>query len=316
MKICVTGGSGFIGSHLVQKLLEKGYDVSVLDLRKPVQDVEWIQKDVREDLGSVFADYTYVFHLAALANARKSSEDPVLCYDMNVKGTLNVLNAALKGDVERVLVASSSWVCGAQEGDMVNEKSPFQLEHINTIYGGAKIGQELLCFSFYSEYKGPKYTVFRYGIPYGERMWRGLVVRAFMEMAERAGILSIMGDGKQFREFMYVGDLADAHLHALKPDRREQDLQPHGRPPHHDRGDRQGGRQALPGQDRLHPPGAGRAQDQARPQLAGRERARLGAEDDARGRHPALRRMVAHAHRRAEARRVLVLIAPFRRPVL
>lgn len=217
MKICVTGGSGFIGSHLVQKLLDQGYDVSVLDLRKPVQDVEWIKKDVREDLCSVFADYTYVFHLAALANARKSSEDPILCYDMNVKGTLNVLNAALKGDVERVLVASSSWVCGAQEGETVNEKSPFQLEHINTIYGGAKIGQELLCFSFYSEYKGPKYTIFRYGIPYGERMWRGLVVRAFMEMAERAGILSIMGDGKQFREFMYVGDLADAHLHALKP---------------------------------------------------------------------------------------------------
>jgi len=217
MKICVTGGSGFIGSHLVHKLLENGYDVSVLDLRKPVQDVEWIKKDVREDLGSVFADTTYVYHLAALANARKSSEDPILCYDMNVKGTLNVLNAALKGDVERVLVASSSWVCGAQEGDTVNEKSPFQLEHINTIYGAAKIGQELLCFSFYSEYKGPKYTVFRYGIPYGERMWRGLVVRAFMEMAERAGILSIMGDGKQFREFMYVGDLADAHLHALKP---------------------------------------------------------------------------------------------------
>jgi UDP-glucose 4-epimerase len=217
MKICVTGGSGFIGSHLVQKLLDKGYDVSVLDLRKPVQDVEWIRKDVREDLGSVFADYTYVFHLAALANARKSSEDPILCYDMNVKGTLNVLNAALKGDVERVLVASSSWVCGAQEGDMVNEMSPFHLDHINTIYGGAKIGQELLCFSFFSEYKGPKYTVFRYGIPYGERMWRGLVVRAFMEMAERAGILSIMGDGKQFREFMYVGDLVDAHLLALKP---------------------------------------------------------------------------------------------------
>jgi len=217
MKICVTGGSGFIGSHLVQKLLDKGYDVSVLDLRKPVQDVEWIKKDVREDLGNLFSNYSFVFHLAALANARKSSEDPRLCHDMNIKGTLNVLNAALSGNVERVLLASSSWVCGAQEGDMVNEKSPFQLDNINTIYGASKIGQELLCFSFFSEYKGPKYTVFRYGIPYGERMWRGLVVRAFMEMAERIGELSIMGDGKQFREFMYVGDLVDAHLLALKP---------------------------------------------------------------------------------------------------
>lgn len=217
MKICVTGGSGFIGSHLVQKLLDKGYDVSVLDLRKPVQDVEWLRKDIRDDLGNIFSNFNLVFHLAALANARKSSEDPKLCHDINIKGTLNVLNAALKGDVERVLLASSSWVCGAQEGDVVNEKSPFHLDNINTIYGASKIGQELLCFSFYSEYKGPKYTVFRYGIPYGERMWRGLVVRAFMEMAERTGVLSIMGDGKQFREFMYVGDLAEGHLHALKP---------------------------------------------------------------------------------------------------
>jgi len=217
MKICVTGGSGFIGSHLVQKLLDKGYDVSVLDLRKPVQDVEWLRKDIRDDLGNIFSDFNFVFHLAALANARKSSEDPKLCYDINIRGTLNVLNAALKGDVERVLLASSSWVCGAQEGDVVNEMSPFHLDNINTIYGASKIGQELLCFSFYSEYKGPKYTIFRYGIPYGERMWRGLVVRAFMEMAERMGVLSIMGDGKQFREFMYVGDLAEGHLHALKP---------------------------------------------------------------------------------------------------
>jgi len=217
MKICVTGGSGFIGSHLVQKLLDKGYDVSVLDLRKPVQDVEWIKKDIRDDLGNVFSDFNFVFHLAALANARKSSEDPKLCHELNIRGTLNVLNAALTGDVERVLLASSSWVCGAQEGDVVNEMSPFRLDHINTIYGASKIGQELLCFSFYSEYKGPKYTVFRYGIPYGERMWRGLVVRAFMEMAEKMRVVSIMGDGKQFREFMYVGDLAEGQLHALKP---------------------------------------------------------------------------------------------------
>jgi len=217
MKILVTGGSGFIGSHLVQKLLDRGYEVSVLDLRPPVQDVPWIQKDIREDLGNVLDHFTFVYHLAALANARKSSESPSLCFDMNVKGTLNVLNAALKSNVDRVLLASSSWVCGAQDGDMVNEKSPFHLEQINTIYGASKISQEMLCFSFFSEYRGPRYTVFRYGIPYGERMWRGLVVRAFMEMAERMNMLSIMGDGKQFREFMYVGDLAEGQVHALKP---------------------------------------------------------------------------------------------------
>lgn len=217
MKILVTGGSGFIGSHLVQKLLDEGFNVSVLDLRKPVQDVEWIKKDTREDLGNAFSDFDFVFHLAALANARKSSEDSRLCFEINVIGTLNVLKAALKGDVERVLLASSSWVSGAQEGDIVNEKSSFNLEQINTLYGSSKISQELLCYSFQSEYKGPKYTIFRYGIPYGERMWKGLVVRAFMDMAEKTGIISIMGDGKQFREFLYVGDLCEGQVLALKP---------------------------------------------------------------------------------------------------
>ncbi|MBN1274204.1 MAG: NAD-dependent epimerase/dehydratase family protein [Candidatus Aminicenantes bacterium] len=217
MNILVTGGSGFIGSHLVQRLLDEGYNVSVLDLRKPVQDVEWIKKDIREDLGNSFTKFDMIFHLAALANARKSSEDALLCHNINIMGTLNVLKAALKGDVERVLLASSSWVSGAQEGEIVNEKSPFNLDNINTIYGASKIGQELLCFSFHSEYKGPKYTIFRYGIPYGERMWKGLVVRAFMDMAEKTKIISIMGDGKQFREFLYVGDLCDGQVQAMKP---------------------------------------------------------------------------------------------------
>ncbi len=217
MKILVTGGAGFIGSHLVHKLNDEGYDVSVLDLRKPSQDVRWIKRDIREDLETLFSDFHVVFHLAALANARRSSEDPCLCFETNIKGTLNVLRAALKGGVERLFLASSTWVSGAQDGDIVNEKSPFHLEDVNTIYGASKISQELLCFSFYNEYRGPKYTIFRYGIPYGERMWKGLVVRAFMEMAERTKIISIMGDGKQSREFLYVGDLCEGQIQALKP---------------------------------------------------------------------------------------------------
>lgn len=216
MNCIVTGGSGFIGSHLVQKLLDNHHEVSVLDIRKPVQDVKWIKKNILE-LDTFPTGTDVVFHLAAVANARKCAEDANLCYKINIMGTLNVLKAALKADAKRVLLASSCWVAGYQEGEVVNEKSPFALQSINTVYGAAKLSQEQLCYSFFGEYGGPKYTIMRYGIPYGERMWKGLVVRAFMEMSERDKIISIMGDGKQSRNFLYAGDLCDAHLLTLLP---------------------------------------------------------------------------------------------------
>lgn len=216
MNCVVTGGSGYIGSHLVQKLLDNNHEVSVLDIRKPIQDIKWIKKDLL-DLDAFPRGTDVVFHLAAVANARKCAENPTLCFKTNISGTLNVLKAALKSDVKRVLLASSSWVAGCQDGDVVNEKSLFNLQSINTIYGATKLSQEQLCYSFYGDYGGPKYTIMRYGIPYGERMWNGLVVKAFMEMAERDKIISIMGDGKQGRNFLYVGDLCDAQILAMLP---------------------------------------------------------------------------------------------------
>ena len=217
MKCLVTGGSGFIGSHLVQKLLEQGHEVAALDLRKPVQDVEWLKQDIRDDGNLNLKGFEVVYHLAAVANARRCSELPGFCCATNVLGTLNVVQAVLRDDVERIILASSSWVAGAQVGDTITEGNPFNLTDINTIYGGSKLGQEMVCYSHMGEFKGPSFTILRYGIPYGERMWRGLVVRAFMEMAEKTGTINIMGDGKQYREFLYVGDMCEAQVLALCP---------------------------------------------------------------------------------------------------
>ncbi|MBI4722731.1 MAG: NAD-dependent epimerase/dehydratase family protein [Candidatus Stahlbacteria bacterium] len=225
MKCVVTGGSGFIGSHLVDRLLAEGHSVAVLDSRQPIQvenpaasgNVEWLNKDIRVDLGDIFRGYDCIYHLAAMANAIECTKAPDLCIATNILGTTNILAAALKGGVDRVILASTCWVAGAQEGDIITEDSLFRLDQVNTIYGASKIAQEMLCYSFFSEYKAPKYTILRYGIPYGERMRKGLVIRIFMELAEKSGVIKIAGDGKQARDFLYVGDLCEAHILALNP---------------------------------------------------------------------------------------------------
>ena len=217
MKCIITGGSGFIGSHLINYLIEDGHEVKVIDRRKPVQDVEWIKKDIRDDLGAEFKDVDFVFHLAAVANARKCGEDPSLANSINVLGTQNILETSRHAGVKRVIIASSIWVAGSQVGDTVNENSYFDIGSVSTIYGVTKISNEMLSFAYKSEEGGPNYTVLRFGIPYGERMWKGLVVRAFMDMAENSGVINIMGDGKQSRPFLYVGDLCRAILLSMKP---------------------------------------------------------------------------------------------------
>lgn len=215
MKCLVTGGSGFIGSHLIEALLAKNYEVAVVDIRKPHLDVQWINLDIRNDIKGKLKGFDVIFHLAALANARVASEKTSLAYTINVLGTLNVLKEAVYSGIERVILASTAWVAGSQVGSIVDENSPFNLLDVNTVYGSTKISQEMICISNKSEFGGPDFTILRYGIPYGERMWKGLVVRAFMDMAERHGTIHIMGDGKQYREFLYVGDLCEAQVLTL-----------------------------------------------------------------------------------------------------
>ncbi len=215
MRVVVTGGAGFIGSHLVDTLRDRGHDVAVLDVRKPRQDVEWLEADVRNGDSLRLKGFGAVFHLAALSNARQCAEQPALCYDLNVCGTAQVVRAAHRDGVARLLLASSGWVGTAQLGDGVDESSPFDLTQLNATYGASKLAQEAVCHAYRAEAGGPPCTILRYGTPYGEGMWEGLVIRAFMQMAESRGVIPVMGDGTQYREFLYVGDLCEAQELAL-----------------------------------------------------------------------------------------------------
>jgi len=214
--VVVTGGSGFIGSHVVDALKGKGFDVRVFDQVKPEADVEWMRGDLRskEDAYSAVRDAEAVFHLAAIADVNVATTDPQLCLDVNELGTLNLLSACTGEDVERFVLASTVWVYGRATGT-VTEETPIGLP--NDIYTKTKIGQEHLVHSWAKSHS-LEFTILRYDIPYGPRMRSNMAIAAFVRRAINKEPISIFGDGNQGRCWIYASDLAGAHTLALKPE--------------------------------------------------------------------------------------------------
>jgi UDP-glucose 4-epimerase len=219
MRLAVTGGSGFIGTHVVDRLLDAGHDVLALDLAPRRQDprAEYAELDVL-DLAAVqraFAGVDAVFHLAGMSNVDHAFDDPVRTVRLNVDGTGNVLEAARRSGVRRVLFASTVWVYGAAAGEApLTEDAPFDLPRAGHVYTSTKIAAETLVHSYQETY-GVPFTILRYGIPYGPGMRDELVLARFVKKAAAGEPLTVAGDGRQFRNYVYVRDLADAHLLAL-----------------------------------------------------------------------------------------------------
>lgn len=215
MVVLVTGGSGFIGSHVVDRLLGAGYDVRVFDKVRPLQEkVEWYRGDLLEAKDSLeaCADIEAVFHLAAIADVNVALSHPELCLQVNEIGTLNLLKSATAKEAERIVLASTTWVYGRSTGIVTEETSiPFP-DHI---YTKTKIGQEHLVKVWREHFSLP-YTILRYDIPYGYRMRSNMVASVFARRAIRGEPITVFGDGEQGRCFIYVDDLAEGNMAALK----------------------------------------------------------------------------------------------------
>jgi UDP-glucose 4-epimerase len=218
MKILVTGGSGFIGSHVVDKLAEAGFEPRIYDLRPSSHhehgSVDTVVGDLLDTdrLRKAMKDCRAVIHLAAYADVGVVAEQPVNAEECNSRGTLAVLEAA-RATGPRVIYGSTIWVYGASGDGVIDEESPIGLP--DHLYTASKLAGEMYCTSYAELYDVPC-TILRFGIPYGPRARPSAVIPIFVSNAVKGEPLTIAGDGQQSRRFVYVEDLADGVVAALE----------------------------------------------------------------------------------------------------
>lgn len=218
MRVLITGGSGFIGSHVADKLRDRGVLVRIFDMVLPTfrKDIEFYHGSLLdlEALKMAMAGVDAVYHLAAVADVKDVFEDPHYAESINVRGTVNVLESARRVKKPRVIYGSTTWVYSNVSDTHVDERTP--LGAPAHFYTATKIASEYYCQS-YSQLYGLPVTILRYGIPYGPRARDGAVIPMFVQKAFRGEPLTVAGDGSQFRKFVYVEDLAEGNMLALKP---------------------------------------------------------------------------------------------------
>lgn len=217
MKVLVTGGSGFIGSHVVDKLRDRGVNIRVYDALMPTyrDDIEYYQGSILDinALGFAMNGIDAVMHLAAVADVKDVFDEPHYSEAVNARGTINVLEAARKARVRRVIYGSTTWVYSDAKEDKVDENTA--LNAPSHLYTATKLAGEYYCKG-YSESYGMEVTILRYGIPYGPRARDGAVIPIFVRKALNGEPITIAGDGSQFRKFIYVEDLAEGNVLALQ----------------------------------------------------------------------------------------------------
>ena len=227
MKAVVTGGCGFIGSHLVEKLLDNGHEVIVLDNMSTGriencnvnrENLQIVEIDINNDIEKYFENADWVFHLAALADIVPSIQMPEKYFRANVDGTFSVLQAAKKAGVKRFLYAASSSCYGVpknyptKETDSTSPQYPYAL---------TKFLGEQLVMHWSSVYKLPSVSLRLFNV-YGTRSRTsgtyGAVFGVFLAQKLHNKPFTIVGDGTQTRDFTYVTDVVDAFYAAVQSD--------------------------------------------------------------------------------------------------
>lgn len=220
MRITVTGGAGFIGSHLVDRLIEDGHTVQVIDNlytgnKEFVHSkAQFVELDIRDPkLYSVLEEFRpdYIFHEAAQTEVSTSMTDPMLDCDINLMGLINLLNAAVKLDIKKFLMPSSAAVYGNLDTLPLNEN---MIGNPSSFYGLTKLTTEHY-LRIYHEAFGLPYVCYRYSNVFGPRQGNGGeggVISIFAKAIVQDSPIIIYGDGKQTRDFIYVDDVVEANI--------------------------------------------------------------------------------------------------------
>ena len=228
MRVIVTGGAGFIGSWTVEVIVNNGHEVFVVDdlstgdpknLSRVTGKAEMIMCDVSDfrSVNEIFHRVRpdAVVHLAAIVSVDEVAEDPMRGFEVNVRGTLNLLEVAREYGAERFVYASSAAVYGDPVKLPITEEHPTRPKNV---YGATKLAGEALVNAYRGNYGLPT-VVLRYFNVYGPRMRPGPysgVIRKFIEAILGGEPITIFGDGEQTRDFVYVEDVARANLVALE----------------------------------------------------------------------------------------------------
>jgi UDP-glucose 4-epimerase len=234
-KILITGGAGFIGSHLADGLANLDHEITILDNLDPYYDVgikrknldiimkskncRFVEGDILDEklLGELVNEVDFIYHEAAQPGVRTSIDNPLKPNQVNVRGTLNVLEAARKSLVKRVINASSSSVYGKVEYLPFDEKHPTQPL---APYGVSKLVAEHYCRVYHELFELPTVSL-RYFTVYGPRMRPDLAIPIFTQALCKGNSPTIFGDGEQTRDLTFVDDIIAANINLLETDRAD-----------------------------------------------------------------------------------------------
>jgi len=219
--ILITGGAGFIGSHITDRLsfennvtvLDNLYTGTLANLDKSKDRITFVEGDILDEtlVKNIIRKVEYVFHLAANVGNIRSIENPLFDMNVNIKGTLNLLEACLGSNIKRFIYTSSAAIFGEakylplDEDHTLNPESP---------YAVSKLAAEKYCFAFH-EVHGIPTTALRYFNAYGPRQDTSEYANAisiFMDKARAKKTIKIYGDGKQTRDFIFINDIVNANV--------------------------------------------------------------------------------------------------------